>query len=398
MRNQGGVLSEAGLGVDGLYQEAVHRFFSDLDNAPDSGDPITRYREEIRRLSEDLERDLVRPRRILVVGGAGYIGSVLARRLLERGYHVRVLDALLYDNASSLEALDQDPKFEFVQGDSLESATLHDSLQDVTDVVLLAALVGDPICKKYPEQAQQTNYQGVIEALKALDHYAINKVVFTSTCSNYGVFQGDNPADEQAPLSPLSLYAETKVAVERYILEEAGQVEYSPTILRLATAFGLGYRTRFDLTVNHFARDLAMGKPLVVYDQTTWRPYCHVEDISEAIIRVLEYPRDLVNSQVFNVGGNDLNYSKEQVVKMVRRSVPGAKVEYQAGGSDPRDYRVDFGKIQRVLGFSPRHTVSGCVEELVQAVRAGRFADVEEQQTFYGNFRIPKFDAVPETA
>lgn len=382
-------------GVGSLYQNAIQRYFSDLEAHPNTPDPLTRFREEIRRLDEDLERGLVRPRRVLVIGGAGFIGSVLTRRLLERGHHVRVLDALLYDHASTLEGLAGDPRFEFIQGDILDYAVLHQSLEEVTDVVLLAALVGDPICKKYPEQAKQTNFEGAVGVMDALQNYPINKFVFTSTCSNYGIFQGASAADEQAPLSPLSIYAETKVEVERYIAGKKGTVEFSPTVLRLATAFGTGYRPRFDLTVNHFAKDLALGKPLVVYDQTTWRPYCHIEDISDAIIRVLEYPRDLVEFEVFNVGGNSMNHSKEQIVDLVRQSVPDAKVEYQAGGSDPRDYQVDFSKIQRVLEFSPIHTTAGHIQELVGLVREGRFSDVDDRPLFYGNHSIPRFDTVP---
>lgn len=386
----------AELDAAGLYRDAIHRFLGDQEGAPDPKDAVLRLREEVRRLEEELDRQLVRPRRVLVVGGAGYIGSVLVRCLLERGYLVRVLDALLYGNASTLEGLATDDKFEFVQGDLLNEHLLHRSLENVTDVVLLAALVGDPICKKYPEQAQQINYHGAVAVLEALNHYPINKVVFTSTCSNYGVFHGESPADEEAPLGPVSLYAETKVAVERYILQRKGQVEYCPTILRLATAFGLGFRTRFDLTVNHFARELALGKELLVYDQTTWRPYCHIEDISDAIIRVLEYPREIVDSQVFNVGANHQNHSKEQIVELIRQAVPDARVSYQAGGSDPRNYQVDFSKIRRLLDFAPRHSVARCVKEVAEAVWQGRYADVEEQQTFYGNYRVPVFDGVPQ--
>ena len=230
--------------VGGLYHEAIQKYFSGLQDLPGSPEPLSRFREEIRRVEDDLERGLVRIRRVLVIGGAGFIGSVLARRLLERGYHVRVLDTLLYDHGSTLDGLTDDPKFEFIQGDFLEDTVLHKSLAEVTDVVLLAALVGDPICKKYPEQAKQTNFEGAVGVLEAMKSYAINKFIFTSTCSNYGIFQGDESADEQAALDPLSLYAETKVDVERNIVERKGTVDFSPTILRLATAFGTGYRER----------------------------------------------------------------------------------------------------------------------------------------------------------
>jgi len=380
------------IGAAELYQAAVHRFFADQESLSAAQDSIIRFKEEIRRLEDDLSRELVRPRQILVIGGAGYIGSVLARHLLQRGYRVRVLDVLLYENEGTLADFVNEPGFEFIEGDFLHQATLHRSLQDVTDVVLLAALVGDPICKQYPEQARDINFHGAVGVIEALKNHPINKLVFTSTCSNYGIFQGEAPADEEAPLQPMSLYAETKVKVEQHILDRKGKLDYSPTVLRLATVFGTGYRTRFDLTINHFTRDLALGRELVVFDHTTWRPYCHVEDIAQAITRVLEYPREKVEFQVFNVGDNQQNYSKEQIVDLIRQSVPDANVQYREGGNDPRDYQVDFRKIQRELNFTPQHSASSCVAELVEALKAGRFDDVEDRQTFYGNYRIPAFD------
>jgi nucleoside-diphosphate-sugar epimerase len=329
---------------------------------------------------------------MLVVGGAGYIGSVLVRHLLKRGYRVRVLDALLYDNGETLQNLTEDPRFEFLQGEFTNDQVLCHALVGITDVVLLAALVGDPICKQYPEQAKEINYRAAVGLLEALENYPIDRLIFTSTCSNYGIILGDRPANEEAPLRPLSLYAETKVAVERCILERRERVKYSPTILRIATAFGIGYRTRFDLTVNHFTRDLALGRELVVYDQATWRPYCHIEDIGQAIIRALECPRGLVAFQVFNVGDNSQNHSKEQLAEMIRQHLPEATVRYQVGGSDPRDYQVDFGKIRRVLGFKTRHSVASGVEKLLAAIETGQFSDVEQRPLFYGNYRIPRFD------
>lgn len=386
-------MGASGIESENLYHEAIQRYFSELKLLPESPEPLNKFREEVRRIDDDLDKGLVRRRRVLVIGGAGYIGSVLTRQLLERGHKVRVLDTLLYHNESTLKGLSDNVNFEFIKGDFLDDSVLHESLNEVTDVVLLAALVGDPICAKYPEQAKQINFEGAVGVLDAMKSYAINKFIFTSTCSNYGIFEGDNPAKEDSPLAPLSLYAETKVNVERNIIDRKGSVDYSPTILRLATAFGTGPRTRFDLTVNHFAKDLALNEPLLVYDETTWRPYCHIEDISEAIIRVLEYPKDLVEFEVFNVGGNSMNHSKEQIIDLVRQSVPDAQVEYHAGGSDPRDYQVDFGKIEQVLGFSPKYTTADHIQELVQMVRQGQFDDIDERPLFYGNHSIPRFDA-----
>lgn len=325
---------------------------------------------------------------ILVIGGAGYIGSILIRKLIDTGYKVRVLDKLIYDNGSSIFDLLEEKNFSFIYGDFGNEAVLENSLKDITDVVLLAALVGDPICKKYPEQARNINLEYSKNLLRFLVKRSIDKFIFTSTCSNYGLRVDDTLADEESELNPQSLYAETKVEFEKNITENLKNLDYSPTILRLATAFGISKRMRFDLTISEFTRELALGKELVVFDENTWRPYCHITDISNAIIKVLEAPKDNVHGQIFNVGSNNENYTKKMIVELIQKYISKAKVTYKQGGFDPRNYRVSFDKIRSVLNYETQNTIEVSIKNVINAVRNNLYTDVEARKNFYGNYFI----------
>ena len=343
--------------------------------------------ELARRAAEDAAA-LNRDRHVLVIGGAGYVGSVLVRELLQRGYRVRVLDRLIYRNERSVEGLVGEPGFSFMAGDFGDPATIDRAIGgDITDVALLAALVGDPVSRKYPEITRQVNLESAERLVRAMRGRHIHKFVFTSTCSNYGRSQSDDPLSEDAPLDPRSIYAETKVAFERFLLAHMADFDFGVTILRIATAYGVSHRMRFDLTVAEFVRELALGRRLTVYDKGTWRPYCHVKDISRAIIRVLEAPKGLVHREIFNVGDDRENFTKQMIVDLVAQHIPVA-VEYLSGDTDPRNYRVSFAKIRTRLDFEARHLMRDFVPALVEAVRNGLFRGEGVPPSYYGNYEL----------
>ena len=325
---------------------------------------------------------------MLVIGGAGYIGSVMVSHLLNSQDSVVVLDKLLYNNDRSLEDFNSNRTFSFIQGDFCDNTILDKAMEGVTDVVLLAALVGDPLCKKYPDEAKKINEDGSINLIKRLNRYTLDKFIFLSTCSNYGLRDTDDPAAEDAKLNPKSLYAETKVNVERYMINNARSINYTWTILRSATAFGISPRMRFDLTVSEFTRELALGRELLVYDENTWRPYCHVDDISGAILKVLEAPGKIVTGEIFNVGSNGENHTKRTVVDLITAYLKQNNVKYEKGGRDPRNYKVNFDKISKILDFQTKRTVEDSVIELVNEIKAGRFTDIESDINFYGNYSL----------
>jgi nucleoside-diphosphate-sugar epimerase len=333
--------------------------------------------------------DMGKQRRILVIGGAGYIGSVLTRELLAAGHRVSVLDSLLYGNGGSLSAVAEHTGFSFVRGDVRSPEDIRSALDGTTDVVLLAALVGDPVCKRNPKLARETNLGGTRNVLEACHESAVERLVFASTCSNYGLRKNDEPAGEGAELNPISLYADTKVEMEREILERADESSFTPTVLRIATAFGVSPRMRFDLTVSEFTRELALGRELEVYDADTWRPYCHVADISRAIMAVLGGPTEAVAGEIFNVGGDDGNHTKRSIVGQALAALGGeGRVIWSEGGADPRNYHVSFAKIRERLEFVPERTVAGSIGRLIEMVRAGIFADVESRPLYYGNLQL----------
>ncbi len=354
---------------------------------PESYQPVI-MTEDLRVVREVLIPRTLSKRMILIVGGAGYIGSALTAHLLARGYAVRSIDLLLYDNHVSVLPFLSEPGYEFRHGDLADTAFMESALDGITDVALLAGVVGDPITKRHPEAARMINHDGTLNLVRMLNGRGLNKVVFTSTCSNYGFIEGEAIADEDFELKPLSLYAQAKVAVEEELCSLNGKVEYHPTILRCATAFGLSPRMRLDLTVNEFTREMYVGRELLVYDVETWRPYCHIQDFCEVIRRVLEAPVENVSFEIFNTGGNANNYTKQMIVDAILEHIPGAPVRYKECDSDPRNYRVDFAKISQRLHFEPVYTVSDGIRELIAALKQSLFIHVDEHRNFYGNYEI----------
>jgi nucleoside-diphosphate-sugar epimerase len=314
------------------------------------------------------------PRLILVTGAAGYIGSVLCRQLLARGFRVRGIDLLLFGGAG-LEGIIAHPNFQFLGGDLCEPSLVHAAVNGVDAVVHLAAIVGDPACKRFPEQATALMDVASRDLFEAAAAHHVQQFVFASTCSNYGQMEGDVLLDENAPLNPQSHYARLKVGYEEYLL---GKMKASPvhiSILRFATAYGLSPRMRFDLTVNHFTRDLALGNSLEVFGQHQWRPYCHAADLAHALVLALTLPTAQTQG-VFNIGDSAENYTKAKIVEEVLRQIPEGKVTYgPAPDVDTRNYRVDFSKARDQLGFQISSRVPDGIREILEALRSGKISE-----------------------
>ena len=291
---------------------------------------------------------------ILVTGGAGYVGSTLVPQLLASGNRVRVLDTLLH-GGEPLIGVWSHPDFDFVRGDVCDRATLRPAVAGIDAVVHLAAIVGDPACSRQPDLARAVNLQASLNLIEESKRAGVRRFLFASTCSNYGKMKdADKYVDEETELSPVSLYAETKVAVEKALLASGHNEGWSPTPMRFATIFGVSSRMRFDLTVNEFTMEMLTKKHLKVFGEQFWRPYIHVRDAARAIQLILGSPVETVGGTVFNVGATDQNFQKLQLVEMIRPHAPDAVVEFVHKNEDPRDYRVSFKRISDQLGFKSR--------------------------------------------
>ena len=322
---------------------------------------------------------------VLVTGGAGYVGSILLRRLLDAGYRVVCVDNLMFGGESLVDIWEHE-RFAFHKCD----ITDFDSLGAVLNrekpwaVCHLAAIVGDPACKREPDLARKINWEASKFLLEASMELGTERFVFASTCSNYGKMpDADGFVEETSPLAPVSLYAELKVKFEELMLNEIPKTDgFCPVSLRFSTVYGLSHRMRFDLTVNEFTKELAMGKELEVFGEQFWRPYCHVRDFSRAFLAVLAAPRDKVAYDVFNVGDTNENYTKKMIVSEIVKQIPEGRIKYVEKKEDPRDYRVSFEKIKTRLGFEISRTVPEGIREIRDIVTMGIIPNPEDQRYY----------------
>lgn len=313
--------------------------------------------------------------KVLVTGVAGYIGSVLTHKLLDKGFEVIGIDNLLYGGESLLSIYNH-PNFKFYKKDIRNIETIVSLVNEVGAVIHLAAIVGDPACAKQPQLAISTNLDGSINLLKAANNsYSVKNFIFASTCSNYGKMEGNSYVTEESPLKPVSLYAELKVKFEEIMLDGEYRKNFCPTALRFATAYGISPRMRFDLTVNEFTKDAALGRELTIFGEQFWRPYCNVEDLANACILVLESEPDKVYKNVFNVGDTSENYQKKMLAEELKKLIPDLKIKYVKKDEDPRDYKVSFEKIKKVLGFQITKTVPQGMEEIIRVIKDNIISD-----------------------
>jgi len=312
--------------------------------------------------------------RTLITGGAGYIGMTAADELLAAGHEVRVLDVLLHgqeDRAAELESRG----VELIRGDVRDADARRQAVQDVDNVVHLAAIVGDPACAQDPDLSNAVNVDGARAVVDDARAAGVRRLVFASTCSNYGRMADPTvPIDEDGVLSPVSLYAEQKVAVERELLN-GDFTPLRPTCLRFATVYGVAPRMRFDLTVNEFTRDLWADRDLEVFGEQFWRPYVHVRDAGRGVRAVLEAPEEKVAGRVFNVGRSGENYRKLDLVEIIQGRIDRGRVSFVHRDEDPRDYKVSFDRIRNEIGFDTTMTVPDGIGELIAALDDGRFPD-----------------------
>ena len=322
--------------------------------------------------------------KILVLGGAGYIGTTLIEELIKKNYEVICFDSLIYDQDQSLKQFLKNKNFKFVKGDIRKKSDYISVLDKIDDIVLLAGLVGDPITKTYPKESREINLEAMKVFISECSNFKnLNKFIFVSTCSNYGLMRSDEMANENSPLKPLSTYSEHKVEIEKYIMNLKNKISFSPIILRFATAFGLSHRMRFDLTVNHFTKDIFNKGLLEVYDTGTWRPYCHVKDFARLILIALNSKKHETDFQIFNAGSNKNNFTKRDIISAIVKILPFENIKYVKGGVDRRNYKVNFDKVNRVLKFKTEYSLNYAIKEILNFLKQN-----QDQKNPYGNYKI----------
>jgi nucleoside-diphosphate-sugar epimerase len=321
---------------------------------------------------------------VSVIGGAGYIGSILTRKLLDHGYHVTVLDALIYGD-DSIRDLYGRPHFELIHGDLRNIEAVIRSMQFADAVIHLGALVGDPVCSLNEKLTLEINLAATRMIAEAARGVGVQRFIFASTCSVYGA--SDQILDERSALNPISLYARTKMESERILLNFNDR-NFAPVILRFGTIYGLSPRPRFDLVINLLAAQATCEKRITIYGGNQWRPFVHVDDAAEAIMRCLEAPIHAIKGQIFNVGCDDQNYMIVEIGQIIKDIIPEVQVIHEGDEKDKRNYRVSFEKIRKQLGFVPRRTVVDGIKEIKLAIESGLIRDY--RAAHYSNYKTLK--------
>lgn len=309
--------------------------------------------------------------RVLITGGSGYLGSLLSRKLLSYGHHVRVIDTLWYGKEPMEECINN-KNFELIQDDIRNLVSTVKALKDVDAVIHLASIVGMPASSIEPRTSEEINYLATKNIAELCQLHGIETYIFASTCSVYGS-QPNTLITEKSPISPLDFYAKQKFLSER----ATGWLNRAPTIFRFGTLFGLSPRMRFDLVINLFIAQAIKERKIIVHGGNQYRPFLHVQDAVEALIFALE--KNLTG--MYNVVSENLTIM--EVAQRISK-LSGCKIEISSENEDKRNYKVSGAKIKQ-MGFKPSRTIDVAYQEIKDAIIGGRIKDYNDSK--YSNYK-----------
>ncbi|MBS1851722.1 MAG: NAD-dependent epimerase/dehydratase family protein [Acidobacteria bacterium] len=319
---------------------------------------------------------------VLVIGGAGYVGSALLPKLLDQGYRVRLLDCFLYGD-EPIKPFMQHPNLEIQRGDFRHVDNVVAAMKGMNAVVHLGGLVGDPACAIDEELTIQINLIATRMIAQVAKGAGISRFVFASSCSVYGA--SDHILNERSKLNPVSLYAKSKIASENVLLAIRDN-GFEPVILRFGTIYGLSGRTRFDLVVNLLAAKALVDKIITVHGRDQWRPFLHVHDAARSVQAALEADSDSVSPIIFNVGSDEQNLTLGQVGELIHAMVPDSVIHCKEDNVDRRNYRVEFRRIRETLGFQPVWKLEAGVQQVLDAIRSGKVTNYQDSK--YSNVKF----------
>lgn len=299
--------------------------------------------------------------KVLVTGGAGFIGSMLVPELLSKGYQVTVIDNFMF-RQTSLGHVMYHPKFELINGDIRNESLMKEQLKKADIIIPLAALVGAPLCNKDPFAAETVNLEAPMSMFKMVS--SSQPILMPITNSAYGKGGANNYCDENSPLHPISLYAKHKVEVEKVLMDRQNSISF-----RLATVFGISPRMRLDLLVNDFTYRAVNDRFIVLFEGHFRRNYIHIRDVVHAFLHGMENFSSM-RSQIYNVGLSDANLTKFELCQEIKKQIPDFVIMEAPIGEDPdkRDYLVSNEKIEKT-GWKPKHNLQLGVEELIKGYR-----------------------------
>lgn len=331
-------------------------------------------------------KDFADNKKILVTGGAGYLGSILVPMLLEKNYRVHVMDTF-YFGKNPIESHLSNPNLKVTEMDIAHHENIPDLFDGVDAVIHLSGLSNDPSGDLDPNLTIQTNFLATMSLARRAKAEGIKRFIFISSCSVYGA-SGAKFLDEQSDVGPVTLYALSKLQCENALFPMADS-KFSVTALRFATLFGYSPRMRFDLAVNVMAKRALQGKSIILNgDGTQYRPFLHVKDASRAVITVLEEDSNIVNKQVFNVGNSDLNFVIKDLVPLIANHFKDSKIEKIDQNKDNRSYRVSFKKFEKICSFKCLYDIKHGLKEIEEAVNSRKLENMDDSK--YYNLEVMK--------
>ena len=309
--------------------------------------------------------------KILVIGGAGYIGSVLIEKLISKNFKVILFDKFVYNDINFFKKKYKNTDLKIINGDSQNINKIFNAVKESDAVIHLAELVGDPLCEKRPSKTYAINYLASITIGNICKNLGIDKFIYVSSCSVYGA--NKNITNEKSSINPLSIYAKLKALCEKNFIRNLGET-IRPCILRLGTVYGASDRPRYDLVINLFSGLVANKKSITINGGKQWRPFIHVKDVADAIIKIINSDKKLVNGQIMNLVGENVQISK--IGQIIKSIYPRVKIKYENSTSDNRDYRASNKKAKKIIKFRPNYKIVDGIKEVIDQTKRNKIKNL----------------------